>query len=265
MPFRQHASSPPPCLTRVDAARNPLLSFASVRMLACVIHMITRIMLFLLPCTVHTLARPALPPCTRRAVVGSVSSASAFQSRFHGVAHASLDPYRHWAFGVVPPPVERTVQYEELMQKLRDKEIASLQIAVQHDCVIATTKEGHRLTLLLPDDQFPALVGESMDKDSMVLVLPIDARRQAVRDAAQATFATFVGGTVALFLSGRPVVPYGSMAQRERGEGPTASPQWKRLLRLLFANDTREEEDHPPLPLSRNSSNASSSPPPPVP
>ena len=61
-----------------------------------------------------------------------------------------------------------------------------MQIAVQHDHVIATTIQGHRLVLPLKDSKFPMLLADAMRSDGSMPfeVLPMDPFRAKVRDAA---------------------------------------------------------------------------------
>ena len=135
-------------------------------------------------------AFPSSPCCNRRAAVLSAvpSLLLATSSR----ASTPTDPYSHWAYGRVPPPVERTVSYDEMVDMIRSGGVQSLQIAVQHDCVEATTREGHRVTLLLPDKEFDSLYAEVMDAGFQVQILPMDETKQAVRRAGQAALAAYL-------------------------------------------------------------------------
>tara|TARA_Y100000591_G_scaffold285323_1_gene267528 strand:+ start:935 stop:1639 length:705 start_codon:yes stop_codon:yes gene_type:complete len=99
-----------------------------------------------------------------------------------------VDKYAHWSFfGLVAPPIEKTLSYEKLLEQIKYDNIVSVQIAVQHDCVIATTTRGHRLSCLIPDNKFQNLLMDSMDKDGNIpfRVIPMDPIRAAIREAAQ--------------------------------------------------------------------------------
>ena len=98
------------------------------------------------------------------------------------------DPYAHWSFfDLAPPPIERRVSYDELLIEIKHYRIVSVQIAVQHDCVIATTIRGHRLACLIPDEEFETLIMDSVDKNGNIpfTILPMDKVRSWVRSTAQ--------------------------------------------------------------------------------
>jgi len=100
----------------------------------------------------------------------------------------STDYYAYWsAYGLVPPPIEKTITYEELLTIIDNKEIISLQTAVQHDNVIATTVNNHRWSCPVKDKDFPQLLEDIKDKNGNipVTVLPIDKNKQLLRHFAQ--------------------------------------------------------------------------------
>ena len=107
---------------------------------------------------------------SRRAIL-LAALASSSQHRLRP-ALAYDDPLSHWTYGFVPPPVERTIAYEDLSQLFSEGAISSIQPSVQHDCVTAYTKQGHRLTALVPDSEWNALVADSLTSPSYVNVLP---------------------------------------------------------------------------------------------
>ena len=99
-----------------------------------------------------------------------------------------VDEYAQWSFfGLVAPPIEKTLSYEKLLEQIKYDNIVSVQIAVQRDCVIATTTQGHRLSCLIPDNKFQNLLMDSMDKDGNIpfRVIPIDPIKATIREAAQ--------------------------------------------------------------------------------
>ena len=149
---------------------------------------------------------------TRRAILFSAPAALIAPP-----SSASDDPYSHWAYGKVPPPIEKTIGYDEVMQEIRDGQIESLQVAVQHDCVIATTKEGHRHSVLIPDDELSALMLDAMNEDVHLPLLPVSDTLQSVHTLAQLSLATGVASTLYDLATGN-FVQYGSLDQRERGE-----------------------------------------------
>jgi len=98
-----------------------------------------------------------------------------------------VDEYAHWSFyGTVAPPIERVLSYDDLVTEIQNNNIQSIQIAVQHDCVVATTNEGHRWVSMIPDSSFHQLVMDT--KDSSVSVLPIDPTLSKIRNIAQSIF-----------------------------------------------------------------------------
>jgi len=79
----------------------------------------------------------------------------------------NIDYYAHWSvYGLVPPPIEKSITKEELVKEIDKNNIISLQIAVQHDCVIATTIKNHRLSVLIKDKDFDNFVNQFRDKDN---------------------------------------------------------------------------------------------------
>ena len=78
----------------------------------------------------------------------------------------TADPLAHWSFfGLAPPPISGSLTYDELLARAEAGQVASVQIAVQHDCVVATTLLGHRLACEMPDSLFPRLLLDSMKPD----------------------------------------------------------------------------------------------------
>jgi hypothetical protein len=109
------------------------------------------------------------------------------------------DNYAHWSFfGLAPPPIEKTITYKELLNEIKNKNILTLQTATQHDIVVATTVNGHRLASPMNDEDFSIFVLKFMDKDGNLpfIVLPYDQVRGGVRNVAQycaIVFSSFVG------------------------------------------------------------------------
>ena len=120
--------------------------------------------------------------CGRRAVTVALSAALAFRSPSIAPALEGVeDPYSHFSFGA-PPPIEREVTYDELVSSIRSGTVANLQIAVQHDCVVATTVNGHRWSCVMQDEEVPFLVMESG-----VELVPYDAGKGTIREVAMRT------------------------------------------------------------------------------
>lgn len=137
----------------------------------------------------------------RRTVVASslISPISQFNFNNFNIkkpeVEKNIDYYAKWnAYGLVPPPIEKTVSKEELTDLINVGNIISLQIAPQHDCVIATTIKNHRITCFIKDKDFNDFIQEFKDKDNNLpfRVLPIDKNRQNFRTFAQIFFATYL-------------------------------------------------------------------------
>ena len=87
----------------------------------------------------------------RTVVAGTIFSQSYKQPKpkSHKIINNNIDYYAHWSiYGIIPPPIEKSITKRELINEIDRENIISLQIAVQHDCVIATTIKNHRFCLL---------------------------------------------------------------------------------------------------------------------
>ncbi|EOD24463.1 hypothetical protein EMIHUDRAFT_315437 [Emiliania huxleyi CCMP1516] len=109
--------------------------------------------------------------------------------------YAGSLPYDPWAhsslFGLVPPPVAGTWSHQELVDAARGGGVASVQIAPQHDVVIAVSTSGRRYATPMLDDDFPTLLLETTRPDGSYpfAVLPMDEsltqREKAQRERAE--------------------------------------------------------------------------------
>ena len=150
-------------------------------------------------------------------------------------------------FGLAAPPVQGMWSYEQLLAEARAGTIASVQIAVQHDCVVATTTQGHRFSCLLPDERFPDLLADAMSADGSMPfeVLPMDEMREQIRSAALFNLNLLGLLWVADMAGVLPwdTTPYGSLAEREKAQAepkpkrkPAQPAQLLAALRTLAAN-----------------------------
>jgi len=106
-----------------------------------------------------------------------------------------IDYYAHWSvYGLVPPPIEKSVTQEELIREIENNNIISLQIAVQHDCVTATTVKNHRLSCLIKDKDFNTFVDQFKDDNNSLpfMVIPIDEDKQKLRHVAQGWLGLYI-------------------------------------------------------------------------
>ena len=154
------------------------------------------------------------------------------------------DPYGHWSFfGLVPPPIEKVITYEELIENIKNNTIFTIQIAVQHDCIIATTIENHRLACLIPDEKLDTLIIDSMQKNGNLpfYILPIDPIRSKIRDIAQIIFGTTLGIYIAseFDLIDYDTTPYGSIKEKEEflKTGKKPKKMFKYLKETYFNNN----------------------------
>lgn len=114
---------------------------------------------------------------------------------FVALATTPVEP-RAAFFGLAPPPIERVVDYDELVDLARTRRVATVQIAPQHDQVVATTVEGRRVACALPDAQFPHLLADAMDSSGLPFrVVPQDEARAALRDVAKGVAAAAIALT----------------------------------------------------------------------
>lgn len=146
----------------------------------------------------------------RRTMMGSIFTPSLFGTelnpikddiKIHNIQNIqniqnieNRDYYGYWPIKIVPPPIEKIITHDELREKIKNNEIISLQTAVQHDNVIATTKKNHRLSCPIKDRDFPNFLEEIKDRDGNlpVIVLPIDKNRQIVRNIAQSWLGLYI-------------------------------------------------------------------------
>lgn len=175
---------------------------------------------------------------TRRLAITSAISSSVPVKR--AVADDDIDWLAHWSFfGLASPPIEYTTNYTEFLKLAKHDEISTIQIAVQHDCLIGTTKNGHRIALLIPDQDVPRLILDASKKNRMPFkVLPINENLQNVRNVwIFAVWSYIVFSISDLF----GIVPwdttyYGSIAERK--EIFKNGKQKKSLKERLFDNES---------------------------
>jgi hypothetical protein len=158
------------------------------------------------------------------------------------------DKFSHWSFfGLSPPPIEKSISYDELVDQIKKDKIYTIQIAIQHNCVIATTKKGHRLACLIPDSQFSRLIKDSMTPDGKlpVYVLPIDPIRSKVRNIAQIIFYSslfiVIGSDSGLLPIDLP--SYSSIKEREDAKLSGKKPKkWiKSYLLKILSSDQKNK------------------------
>tara|TARA_B100000579_G_scaffold192368_1_gene157287 strand:+ start:930 stop:1676 length:747 start_codon:yes stop_codon:yes gene_type:complete len=158
-----------------------------------------------------------------------------------------IDWYAQWTFfNIAPPPIEKVLTYEQLIQEIKNNNIVSVEIAVQHDCVVATTNIGHRWSCLIRDKDFPKLLEDSKDDDGNLpfIVLPIDMNKAFLRTTAQIFLACNIALYVAadLDLIDYDTTSYGNWEERQKAykSGKKPKKYLKSIIDYLFKKNTTD-------------------------
>jgi len=147
------------------------------------------------------------------------------------------DPYTHWSFfELAPPPIKKTITKDELEEEINNNSIFSLQIAIQHNCIIATTKEGYRYACLISDKEFSSLISKFIGKGGQLpfYLLPIDPIRSKIRKFAQIFFSIFAIGYVAADLDIIDIDTSSYSSIKERNEAQKFNKKPRKLLKSLL-------------------------------
>ena len=102
-----------------------------------------------------------------------------------------VDPYSHSSlYGIAPPPIKKVLSYQQLLEEIHNNTIYTIQIAPQHDSIIATNYQGYRYACQVKDKNFDKLIEDSLDENNNLpfIILPIDENRKKVRRFAQVLF-----------------------------------------------------------------------------
>lgn len=106
-----------------------------------------------------------------------------------------VDHYGHWSiYGIVPPPIEKTITYSQLVDSINNNTVQYIEIAIQHDCIVATTLNNHRWSCLVKDKDIPLLIEDTKHSngDQGVIIVPTDPRKSNLRKVAQVFFYTYI-------------------------------------------------------------------------
>lgn len=131
----------------------------------------------------------------RSIIAGSIFSQKLIPNKQNKIEKREIDYYAHWSvYGLVPPPIEKVITREELVNEINKENIISLQIAVQHDCVIATNIKNHRLSCFIKDKEFNEFVNQFRDNNNELpfRVIPIDKNKQKIRRLAQSWLGLYI-------------------------------------------------------------------------
>ena len=76
-------------------------------------------------------------------------------------------------FGLAAPPIQGMWSYAELVEQAKAENLATIQTAVQHDCIVATTHEGMRFASMVADKAVPLLlIGERVSHSTAPCLAP---------------------------------------------------------------------------------------------
>ena len=125
---------------------------------------------------------------------------------FNNLQNSDTDKYAHWSiYGLGPPPIEKTIIYEELVDYINNNSIFSIQPAFWHNCIIVTTNQGHRLSLSISDNDYNELFINILKINKNINILPIDPVRSKIRDI---TLSIFYPSLLFYILSELDIIPY---------------------------------------------------------
>ena len=111
------------------------------------------------------------------------------------------DNYAHWSiYGLVPPPIEKSISYNELIESIKNGTIIYTEKTIQHDCIVATTNKNHRWASLIKDSDIPTFLEDIKDKNGnqLVMLLPPNPNKVKIRNAAQVFFYAYIIRFIAL-------------------------------------------------------------------
>lgn len=104
----------------------------------------------------------------------------------------NIDYYAHWSiYGLIPPPIEKTITYDDLLTEIKNLNIIKLQQAPQHDCIIATTNIGHRWSCLIKDKDIEKVNNEIRDINNNLEIFPIEKKYVYIRKLWQTWLITY--------------------------------------------------------------------------
>lgn len=125
---------------------------------------------------------------------------------FNNLDNNNDDKYAHWSlYGLAPPHIEKTINYKELIEYVDKNLVYSLQPAFWHDCIIVTTKNGHRLTFSIKEKDYDNLFTDILKKNNNIYILPVDPIRSNIRNVAQ---VFFYPSFLFYILSELDIIPY---------------------------------------------------------
>ena len=164
-----------------------------------------------------------------------LSSANIILPFFSQKNITKIDKYAHWSvYELIPPPIEKSITYNELRNEIYNKNIIKLQQAPQHDCVVATTTIGHRWACLIKDNDIENINKELKLVSDNLQILPIEKKYVYIRSIWQ----TWIISYISLFITSElglidiDLIGYTSFAEKEKMI--KSGKKRKRLLSFLI-------------------------------
>ena len=151
---------------------------------------------------------------------------------FNNFENDKSDPYSYWSFfGLAPPHIEKVITYDELIKKINNNEIYTIQQAYWHDCIIATTNNGHRISCKISDKNIDKLFIDVNNKHMPVNILPIDPIRSNIRTISEIIFFPLL---ITYILSELDIIPYQFEAYNSLKEKEEFYYQNKKPEKLIY-------------------------------
>jgi hypothetical protein len=151
----------------------------------------------------------------------------------------NIDYYAHWSiYGLIPPPIEKTITYDDLLTEIKNLNIIKLQQAPQHDCIIATTNIGHRWSCLIKDKDIEKVNNEIRDINNNLEIFPIEKKYVIIRNIWQTWLATY---SSLFFLSELGLIDIDLIGYSSISEKENMIKNGKKRKRLLSFISTKNE------------------------
>lgn len=146
------------------------------------------------------------------------------------------DPYAKWSlYGFVPPHIEKAINYEELLEMINNNQIFTIQMMIQGNQLLVTTKENHRLSCAIDDDKLKDLQILAINKNGKknFNILPIDPLRSRVREIGKFSLVYIIVYYILAELNIIDVdtTPYSSI--KERNDYINSGKKPKRVIGYL--------------------------------
>ena len=74
-------------------------------------------------------------------------------------------------YGFVPPHIEKAINYEKLLEMINNNQIFTIQMMIQGNQLLVTTKENHRLSCAIDDDKLKDLQILAINKNGKKILI----------------------------------------------------------------------------------------------